>query len=102
MYVQSMSLEMTIVSCIVTNIDGHTKGLVVIYSGSTVIHKICMADPVTCIVFGKFGQEENALLMISSSKKLHLRQIMHNFSNNCYNLGNKFTYTLFALNFNLI
>lgn len=67
MYVQSMSLEMIIVSCIVTNSEGHAKGLVLMYSGSTVIHKIPMFDPVTCIVFGKFGQEENALIMISSS-----------------------------------
>jgi len=67
MYVQSISLEMTIVSCAVTNADGHAKGLVIMYSGSTVVHKISTLDPVTCIAFGKFGQEENALIMISSS-----------------------------------
>lgn len=69
MYVQSLSLEMIVVSCIVTNAEGHTKGLVLLYSGSKVIHKIPMLDPVTCIVYGKFGQEENALIMISSSEK---------------------------------
>lgn len=68
MYVQSMSLEMTLVSCIVTNSEGHTKGMVLIYSGSTVIHKISMPDPVNSMIFGKFGQEENALIMISSSE----------------------------------
>lgn len=67
MYVQSLSLEMTIVSCVMTNANGHTKGLVLMYSGSTVVHRIPMVDPVTCIAFGKFGQEENALIMISSS-----------------------------------
>jgi len=30
-----------------------------------------MPDPVTCITFGKFGQEENALIMISSSTRNH-------------------------------
>lgn len=80
MFVQSLSLEITIVSCIVTNTDGQTNGLILMYSGSTVIHKIPTSDPVTCMVFGKFGQEENALIMISSSKKfpswwLHTRGI---------------------------
>lgn len=72
MYVQSLSLEMILVSCIVTNTDGNLKGLVLVYSGSTAIHKIPMPDPVNCIMFGKFGQEENALIMISSSKNLPL------------------------------
>lgn len=72
MYVQSMSLELTIVSCTATNADGRMKGLILMYSGSTVVHKISMLDPVNCIVFGKFGQEENALIMISSSKELPL------------------------------
>lgn len=76
MYVQSLSLEMTVVSCIVTNSDGHTKGLVLLYSGSKVIHKISTLDPVTCVVFGKFGQEENALVMISSSEKQHVALIV--------------------------
>jgi len=29
-----------------------------------------MPDPVTCITFGKFGQEENALIMITISEYL--------------------------------
>lgn len=71
MYVQSMSLEMTVVSCNVINTDGHLRGLIFLYSGSTVIHKISMPDPVTCIAFGRFGQEENALIMISISEYLY-------------------------------
>ena len=70
MYVQSMSLEMTVVSCNVINADGHSRGLVLMYCGSTVIHKIPMPDPVTCIAFGRFGQEENALIMITNSEYL--------------------------------
>lgn len=68
MFVQSLSLEITIVSCSITNTDGHIKGLILMYSGSTAIHKIPTSDPVTCMVFGKFGQEENALILISCSK----------------------------------
>ncbi|XP_025409187.1 Bardet-Biedl syndrome 1 protein isoform X2 [Sipha flava] len=73
MYVKSMSLEFTIVSCITSNVDGLTKGLILMFSGSTIVHKILMPDPVTCIMFGKFGQEENALIMISSKSKVDIK-----------------------------
>ncbi|XP_050438790.1 Bardet-Biedl syndrome 1 protein homolog [Adelges cooleyi] len=73
MYVQSMSLELTVVACTVTNVDGHIKGSILVYSGSTVVHKITMPDPIYCVTFGKFGQEENALLMISSKGKLDVK-----------------------------
>ncbi|XP_029343319.1 Bardet-Biedl syndrome 1 protein isoform X2 [Acyrthosiphon pisum] len=73
MYVQSMSLEMTVVSCNVINADGHSRGLVLMYCGSTVIHKISMPDTVTCITFGRFGQEENALIMINTNGKVDIK-----------------------------
>ncbi|XP_050531535.1 Bardet-Biedl syndrome 1 protein isoform X2 [Daktulosphaira vitifoliae] len=73
MYVQSLSLELTVVACRVINTSGHTKGSILLYSGTIVVHKITMPDPIYCMNFGKLGQEENALLMISSKGKLDVK-----------------------------
>lgn len=45
-----------------------SDGSILFYNGANLVHTITTADPISSMIFGRYGQEEHALISISSSK----------------------------------
>jgi hypothetical protein len=43
------------------------NGTVVLYNGPDLIHVITSSDPISSMVFGTYGREEHALILVSTS-----------------------------------
>ncbi|XP_066905188.1 Bardet-Biedl syndrome 1 protein isoform X2 [Halyomorpha halys] len=50
-----------------------SDGSIHFYNGANLVHTITTTDPVSSMIFGRYGQEEHALISISSSGMLDIR-----------------------------
>ncbi|XP_024084124.1 Bardet-Biedl syndrome 1 protein homolog isoform X2 [Cimex lectularius] len=50
-----------------------SKGNIYFYNDSTLVHVLTTLEPIYSMIFGKYGQEEHALISISSSGALDIR-----------------------------